>query len=145
MVGDEVADVGGGGAGGDGPVHVADVVFAGLVEAGFGEFGAGAGEEAEVFAVEEAVEAAGDLEFESAQGAFGGEVGEFAAAPAPGGHAVVTAAAPWFQTTRGGGTAARIWVMTSAVSMPSARASKVRTMRWAMTSRATAWTSSGRT
>src|SRR5690606_9078313 len=167
------------------------------------EFGAGAGQQAEVLAVEEAVEAAGDLQLEAAQGAFGGEVGEFAAAGVParagllrrvvggggaagghavvtgaagwshatrgggtagggparagrrrgvgggggraGGHAVVTDAAEWFHTTRGGGTAVRIWAMTSPASTPSARASKVRTRRCAMTSRATARTSSGRT
>ncbi|GAA4156920.1 hypothetical protein GCM10022416_58270 [Actinomadura keratinilytica] len=59
---------------------MADVVFAGLVEAGFGEFGAGAGEQAHVFAVQEAVEASGDGEFEAAEGAFGGEGGEFVGA-----------------------------------------------------------------
>src|SRR5690606_40433640 len=117
--GDEVAGVGGGGAAGDGRVHVADVVLAELVEAGLGECGAGAGQQAEVLAVEEAVEAAGDLQLEAAQGAFGGEVGEFAAAGVParagllrrvvggggtgGGQAVVPDGGERFHTPRGRG------------------------------------------
>jgi hypothetical protein len=68
-VGDRRADVGRVGAGGEVPVHVADVV-ARCVEAAVAGLGAAGGDEAAVVALEEAVELAGDLDLELAQAAF---------------------------------------------------------------------------
>ena len=65
-VGDGLADVDGVGAGGDVPVDATDVV-ARLVGAGLAGLGAVAGHEAAVVAVQDAVEATGDVELEAAQ------------------------------------------------------------------------------
>src|SRR5690606_39545051 len=136
-VGDEVADVRVGGAGGDRPVHVPHVVLAGLVGAGVAGFAAGARVQAEVFAVQQAVQPPGHGEGEAAQGLLLAGVGGHGRAGADSGASS--------QMTRGGGTAARTWSTTEAAVTPSASASKVRTSRWVTMSWASAWTSSGST
>src|SRR6266545_2737347 len=136
-VGDQVAHVRHGGAGGDVPVHPPDVVLAGAVGAGLGHLAARSGQQSQVVAVEEPVDAPGHPQLQPPQHLLGGlELGArpgHADARSPsGGPSTNCRGATW-----GSGTAWRMRSTIPVAGTASASASSVSTSRWPITPLAT--------